>query len=57
MFQKGPNKKKEMNDICNWEDINIDNVLEKVKNRMENHYYLASKLDKNDRLIIHLSKS
>ena len=37
MFGRGPNKDKY--DICNWEEINIENVLKIVKNRMVKHYF------------------
>tara|TARA_Y100000741_G_scaffold363849_1_gene353096 strand:- start:1428 stop:1997 length:570 start_codon:yes stop_codon:yes gene_type:complete len=53
LFGRGPNKGTE---ICNWEDINIDNILEIVKDRMTNHYFLPSGKRKNDRMIIHISK-
>lgn len=50
LFGLGPNKGTE---ICNWEDINIDNILNVVNKRMINHYNLPSVLNVNDRLIIH----
>ena len=53
MFGKGPNKG---TDICNWEDINMENVLNLVKVRMTKKYFLPSFVDKDDRLIIHISK-
>tara|TARA_B110000285_G_scaffold18808_2_gene18258 strand:+ start:848 stop:1405 length:558 start_codon:yes stop_codon:yes gene_type:complete len=53
LFGMGPNKG---NDICNWEEINIKNILKIVKNRMTNHYFLPSELNKEDRLLIHISK-
>ena len=53
LFGKGPNKG---NEICNWEEINVENILKIVKNRMTNHYFLPSKLNKEDRLLIHISK-
>jgi len=55
MFGRGPNNKDKY-DICNWEEINIENVLKIVKNRMMKHYFLASELNKEDRLLIHISK-
>jgi predicted O-methyltransferase YrrM len=56
MFGKGPNKKDDKYDICNWEEINIENTLKIVKDRMVNHYFLPSNLSKEDRLVIHISK-
>lgn len=53
LFGKGPNKG---NEICNWEEINIENILKIVNDRMLIHYFLPSHLDKEDRLIIHITK-
>lgn len=53
LFGKGPNKNTE---ICNWEEINIDNILKIVKDRMTNHYFLPSILNEKDRVVIHISK-
>ena len=53
LFGKGPNKG---NDICNWEEINIDNILKIVKDRMTNHYFLPSEFNEKDRMVIHISK-
>ena len=53
LFGMGPNKG---NEICNWEEINVKNILKIVKNRMTKHYFLPSKLNKEDRLLIHISK-
>ena len=53
LFGKGPNKG---NEKCNWEEINIDNILKIVKDRMTNHYFLPSHLNKEDRMVIHISK-
>ena len=55
LFGMGPNNKNKY-DICNWEDINIENILKIVKDRSTNHYFLPSKLDEEDRLLIHISK-
>ena len=52
LFGTGPNKGPE---ICNWEDINIENILKKVKDRMTDHYFLPSSYNKKDRLVIHIS--
>ena len=51
LFGKGPNIG---NEICNWEDINIDNILKIVKDRITEYYFLESNLHKKDRLVIHL---
>ena len=53
MFGVGPNNSDE---ICNWEEINVENILKIVRNRMTNHYFLPSKMNKEDRLVIHISK-
>ena len=42
----GPNNKDDKYDICNWEEINIENTLKIVKDRMVKHYFLPSKLNK-----------
>ena len=49
-------KNKDKYDVCNWEEINIKNILKIVKDRMMNHYFLPSELNKEDRLLIHISK-
>ena len=53
LFGMGPNKG---NEICNWEDINVENVLKIVKERITKKYFLPSSIVDNDRLIIHISK-
>lgn len=53
LFGKGPNK---CNEICNWEEINIENILKIVKDRITNYYFLPSSINKEDRLVIHISK-
>lgn len=53
LFGMGPNKG---NEICNWEDINVENILKIVKARMNKHYFLPSSIAKNDRLVIHITK-
>lgn len=52
LFGKGPNKGSE---ICNWEEINIEHILNIVKDRMTNHYFLPSSMHNEDRLVIHIS--
>ena len=49
----GPKK----NEICDWEDINVDNVIKIVEKRMNKKYYLPSSVIVDDRLIIHISKN
>jgi hypothetical protein len=51
MFGKGPTNG---TDICNWEEINIENIIEIVKTRLTKHYFLPSNLYEKDRLIIHI---
>ena len=53
LFGKGPNRG---NEICNWEDISVKNILNIVNNRLTKHYFIDSSLDKKDRLILHLYK-
>lgn len=53
LFGKGPNKG---NEICNWEDINVENVLKIVEKRINKKYFLPSSIVSNDRLIIHILK-
>jgi hypothetical protein len=49
---KGPNIG---NQLCNWEDININKMLEIFKDRITNKYFLPSTSHPKDRLIIHIS--
>lgn len=53
LFGRGPNKG---NEISNWEDINTQNILEIVKGRITDHYFLPSDLSSKDRLIINISR-
>ena len=53
LFGLGPNKGTE---ICNWEEINIENILQIVKDRMTKYYLLPSIVNSEDRLLIHISK-
>jgi hypothetical protein len=53
LFGKGSNKR---NEICDWDDINIERILRLVESRITDHYFLPSYLDPQDRLIIHISQ-
>lgn len=52
LFGRGPND----GIMVNWEEINIENTLKIVKDRITNKYYLPSSIVKDDRFIIHISK-
>jgi len=52
LFGSGPNVNDE---VCNWEDISLNNVLSIVSSRMSTYYFLPSNLHPNDRLIINLN--
>ena len=54
LFGKGPNKKNDIYDICDWEDISIEKIIEILLIRIKEQYYLPSELYEKDRLIIHL---
>lgn len=51
LFGKGPSKG---NEQCNWEDINIENIIQITESRLTKQYFLHSNLSENDRLIIHI---
>lgn len=53
LFGKGPNKG---NETCDWEDINIDCILNIVKERLEIYYFLPSHICNDDRLVLHIKK-
>ena len=53
LFGKGPRFN---NEVCNWEDISDDAVLNTVSSRSSKHYYLPSIHDPKDRMIIHLNR-
>lgn len=53
LFGKGPSFG---NEIVNWENMNLNDVLQVVKDRMKTHYFLPSFLSPTDRLVIHLDK-
>jgi hypothetical protein len=52
LFGKGPNKGDE---ICNWEDINIEKLLSIIEKRTSKYYFMPSTLYEKDRLIIHIN--
>jgi hypothetical protein len=56
LFGKGPSKKKEKFELCNWEDISTEHIIERIKERVKYMYYLPSELYEKDRLIIHINK-
>lgn len=51
LFGMGPNKK---NEICNWEDISSEKIIDLIQNRIIEQYYLPSELFDKDRLILHI---
>lgn len=51
LFGMGPNVG---NEACNWEDINVSNILKVVENRLKDNYFLPSSLNEKDRLILEL---
>ena len=53
LFGKGPSKG---NEKCNWEDINIENVINITKKRITEYYFLPSEITKDDRMILDISK-
>ncbi|MEX0597620.1 MAG: hypothetical protein WD512_14100 [Candidatus Paceibacterota bacterium] len=52
LFGRGPNTNGE---ICNWEDISKDGLLNCIKNRISKVYHLDSVCAQKDRLIIHIN--
>tara|TARA_B000000557_G_C20672489_1_gene399465 strand:- start:95 stop:667 length:573 start_codon:yes stop_codon:yes gene_type:complete len=54
LFGMGPNNKNKLG-VCNWEDINTENILKIVRDRMTKNYFLPSNFDEEDRLVIHIS--
>jgi hypothetical protein len=53
LFNK-KSKKNMYNEQIDWSDINTNNILKIVKNRLIKTYFLDSDFSKNDRLILHL---
>lgn len=53
LFSVGPNIG---NEVCNWEDINTNNIIKIVEERINKTYFLPSHLASDDRLILHISK-
>ena len=43
--------------VCNWEGISENTILEIVKPRLSNTYFLPSHLNIKDRMIIHINSS
>jgi hypothetical protein len=50
LFEKGPR----CNELCNWEDISAERLLETVSSRITQYYFLPSELCEKDRFIIHI---
>lgn len=53
LFGQGPTTTGE---LCNWEDIHMDKILEITKLRTEKHYLVPSEMNSKDRLIIFLNE-
>ena len=51
LFGKGPSTNTE---VCDWENISKQGVLDIVKDRLIDEYHLPSNLDEKDRLILHI---
>ena len=51
LFGMGPNVG---NEVCNWEDINVSNILKIAEGRLKDNYFLPSNLHEKDRLILEL---
>ena len=52
LFGMGPNKG---NEVCDWEDINREKILQIVNKRLKDYYFLPSELNSEDRMIILLN--
>lgn len=42
-------------EVCNWEDISIKKIVNIIKSRIIDSYFLPSEIIENDRFIIHIS--
>jgi hypothetical protein len=51
LFGKGPSTNTE---VCDWENISKQGVLDIVKDRLTDEYHLPSNLDEKDRLVLHI---
>ena len=51
IFGKGPRSKTE---LCDWEDISADKIIEIIADRLTDHYYQPSVYHEKDRLILHI---
>lgn len=51
LFGKGPSFN---NEVCNWEDISKDSIINTLKDRITDTYHLPSELHNEDRLIVHI---
>jgi hypothetical protein len=52
LFGMGPNKN---NEVCNWEDIEVNKILDTLNNRITDYYYLPSEFFEKDRLVLHIT--
>jgi len=53
LFGKGPSTNTE---VCDWENISKQGILDIVKDRLNCEYHLPSHMDKTDRLILHIKE-
>lgn len=51
LFGKGPSTNTE---VCDWENISKQEILDIVKDRLTDEYHLPSNLDEKDRFILHI---
>tara|TARA_B100001250_G_scaffold407192_1_gene427540 strand:- start:419 stop:988 length:570 start_codon:yes stop_codon:yes gene_type:complete len=54
LFGLGPNTTNGK-EVCNWEDISRENVLNIVEKRLDDEYHLPSELHPKDRFVLHLN--
>jgi hypothetical protein len=52
LFGMGPNKN---NEVCNWEDIEVNKILDILNTRITDYYYLPSEFFEKDRLVLHIN--